>query len=57
MPALTPQYISHDYALPCHTCGTMTAISRLEPRADGRYQLVPVCDEHRQTRNDPANRR
>ena len=41
------RYVTHMLTLPCHVCGVLTTVSRFEQRADGRWVLLPLCQEHR----------
>jgi hypothetical protein len=55
MRALFPQFIHHTPAVPCSQCENLTSLSRVEARPDGRYTLVPVCDEHRASIGYPTD--
>ena len=42
----TPRLITHTTVLPCHACGTLTTTSRVEPRDEQGWTLIPLCAAH-----------
>ena len=45
-------YVTHTSALPCRECGTLTTTSRLEPKLNGAWLVIPLCTQHLPARSN-----
>jgi hypothetical protein len=46
------RYVTTTPALPCHVCATLTPVSSVEARDDGKWVLSPCCTNHRPSGSD-----
>jgi hypothetical protein len=47
-----PQYVEHMPTLPCQVCHAPARMSRIEPRENERWIMIPLCSRHRPDQPD-----